>query len=36
MGFEIALIVVGALIGIVAAASGITSLWLTMTYFKFN
>ena len=36
MGFEIALIVVGALIGIVAAASGITSLWLTMKYFKFN
>lgn len=36
MGLEIALIVVGALIALVAAASGITSLWLTMKYFRFN
>lgn len=36
MGLEIALIIVGALIAIVAIASGITSLWLMVKYFRFN
>ncbi len=36
MGLEIALIIVGALITVVAFVSGITSLWLTVKYFKFN
>ena len=36
MTLEIALIIVGALIGIVALASGGTSLWLIAKYFKFN
>ena len=36
MGLEIALIIVGLLIGIVALASGATSLWLTIKYIRFN
>ena len=36
MGLEIALAIVGALIAIVAIASGITGLWLTVKYFRFN
>lgn len=36
MGLEIALAVVGGLIALVAAASGITSLWLTVKYFRYN
>lgn len=36
MGLEIALIIVGVLIGIVGVISGITSIWLTIKYFKFN
>ena len=36
MTLEIALIIVGVLIVIVGIASGITSLWLTVKYFRFN
>ena len=36
MGLEIALMIVGVLIGIVAIISGITSLWLIVKYFRFN
>ena len=36
MGLEIALAVVGMLIVIVGIVSGITSIWLTIKYFKFN
>ena len=36
MALEIALIIVGALISLVALASGITSIWLTVKYYKFN
>lgn len=36
MGLEIALIFVAALIGIVALASGITSLWLIRKYYHYN
>ena len=36
MTLEIALIVVGALIALVALASGIVSIWLTARYYKFN
>jgi Zn-dependent membrane protease YugP len=36
MTLEIALIIVGGLIVIVGIASGITSLWLTVKYFRFN
>ena len=36
MGLEIALAIVGGLIVIVGIASGATSLWLTVKYFKFN
>ena len=36
MGLEIALVIVGALIAVIAIISGITSLWLTVKYFKFN
>ena len=36
MGLEIALAVVGILIVIVGIVSGITSIWLTIKYFKFN
>ena len=36
MGLEIALIIVGALIAIVAAASGVISLWLVIKYYRFN
>ena len=36
MGLEIALLVVGALITIVALISGAVGLWLTIKYFKFN
>jgi Zn-dependent membrane protease YugP len=36
MALEIALILVGILIVIVALVSGITSLWLTVKYFRFN
>ena len=36
MGLEIALVIVGVLIAIVAAASGVTGIWLTVKYFKFN
>ena len=36
MGLDIALIIVGILIMIVGIASGITSIWLAIKYFKFN
>ena len=36
MALEIALVFVGILIALVAAASGITGIWLTAKYFKFN
>ena len=36
MALEIALIIVGALIAVVAAVSGIISLWLTIQYFRYN
>ena len=36
MGFEIALMVVGALIAIVGMVSGIISLWLIAKYYKYN
>lgn len=36
MSLEIALLIVGALIVIVAIASGITSIWLAAKYFRFN
>ena len=36
MGLEIALLIVGALIFIVAITSGVTSIWLTVKYFRFN
>ena len=36
MGLEIALAIVSVLIVIVGIASGITSLWLTIKYYKFN
>jgi Zn-dependent membrane protease YugP len=36
MALEIALMIVGALITLVAIASGVTSLWLMVKYFKFN
>ena len=36
MGLEIALMIVGVLIVIVGIASGATSLWLTVKYFRFN
>ena len=36
MGLEIALIIVGALIGIMAIVSGITGLWLAIKYYRFN
>ena len=36
MTLEIALIIVGALIAVVGLASGITSIWLTVKYFRFN
>jgi Zn-dependent membrane protease YugP len=36
MGLEIALMIVGVLIVIVGIVSGITSIWLTIKYFRFN
>lgn len=36
MTFEIALAIVGVLIGIVGIVAGITSLWLVVKYFKYN
>lgn len=36
MGLEIALIIVGVLIGMVALASGVTSLWLMGKYYRYN
>jgi Zn-dependent membrane protease YugP len=36
MTLEIALLIVGVLIVIVGLASGITSIWLTIKYFRFN
>ena len=36
MGLEIALILVGVLIFIVGIASGITSVWLSIKYYRFN
>ena len=36
MALEIALVFVGILIALVAATSGITGIWLTAKYFKFN
>ena len=36
MALEIALMIVGALIVIVGLVSGITSIWLTLKYFRFN
>ena len=36
MTLEIALIIVGVLIAIVGIVSGITSIWLTIKYFRFN
>ena len=36
MELEIALVIVGALIAVVAAVSGIISLWLTIQYFRYN
>ena len=36
MALEIALTVVGVLIAIVGIAAGITSIWLTIKYFRFN
>lgn len=36
MGLEIALLIVGALIAIMAIVSGITGLWLTVKYYRFN
>ena len=36
MGLEIALMIVGILIVFVAIASGITAIWLTVKYFRFN
>lgn len=36
MALEIALLVVGVLIAIVGMVSGITSIWLTVKYFRFN
>ena len=36
MTLEIALIIVGILIAIVGIVSGITSIWLTIKYFRFN
>ena len=36
MELEIALIIVGSLIAIVGFVSGITSIWLTIKYFRFN
>ena len=36
MGLEIALVIVGALIAVVAIVSGVTSLWLTVKSFRFN
>ena len=36
MALEIALIIVGILIVIVGLVSGITSIWLTIKYFRFN
>ena len=36
MGLEIALMIVGILIVLVAIASGITAIWLTVKYFRFN
>ena len=36
MGLEIALIIVGVLIAIVAMVSGATGLWLAIKYFRFN
>ena len=36
MTLEIALMIVGALISVVAVVSGITGIWLTVKYFRFN
>ena len=36
MALELALFIVGALIAVVAAVSGIISLWLTIQYFRYN
>ena len=36
MALEIALVIVGVLIAIVGIASGITSIWLVIKYFRFN
>ena len=36
MGLEIALLIVGALIFVMAIISGITGIWLTIKYYKFN
>ena len=36
MALEIALMIVGVLIVIVGLISGITSIWLTIKYFRFN
>ena len=36
MALEIALLVVGVLIALVGMVSGITSIWLTVKYFRFN
>ena len=36
MALEIALIIVGVLIAIVGIGAGITSIWLTIKYFRFN
>ena len=36
MGLEIALIIVGVLITIVGLVSGITGIWLTIKYYRFN
>lgn len=36
MGLEIALIIVGALIAVMAIVAGITSLWLMVKYYRYN
>ena len=36
VGLEIALLIVGSLIGIVGIVSGVISLWLIMKYYRFN
>ena len=36
MGLEIALVIVGVLIAIVAMVSGVVSVWLAIKYYRFN